>query len=93
MTAQQKKAAQMVFEGMKVSQIASELGVHRTTVWRWFQRKEVRQYYERLSERELRKICKRVHDQHMKLMNSDDPVEANAEANKVLNMYWEFIFP
>lgn len=91
MTSQQKKAVQMYFDGMSVPQIASELGFHRTTVWRWFQRPAVQQYYERLSEREIRKICKRVHDQHMKLMNSDDPIEANAEANKVLDRYLPFI--
>ena len=91
MTAQQKKAAQMVFEGMKVSQIASELGFHRTTIWRWFQRPAVRQYYKRLSEREFRRICKQEYDKHMKLINSDDPIEANAEANKVLDRYLPFI--
>ena len=89
-TSQQKKAAQMYFNSMSVHEIASELGVHRTTIWRWFQRPAVRQYYKRLSEREFRKICQRIYDRHMKLLNSDDPIKVNAEANIILDRYLPF---
>ena len=91
-TSQQKKAVQMYFNSMSVPQIASELGVHRTTVWRWFQRPAVRQYYERLSDREFRKILQREFDKSMSVIDSDDPIKANAEANRVLDMYLPYVW-
>ena len=90
MTSKQKKAAYMYFNGKRMHEIASELGVHRTTVWRWFQRPNVQQYYARISESECRKILKRKLEKSQ--LYSDDPVKVNAEANRVLDMYLPFVW-
>jgi IS30 family transposase len=39
------QAAEMLAEGMTVTQIADELGVHRVQIWRWLQRSEVAEHF------------------------------------------------
>lgn len=46
----QKQAAQMYFDAYKIGDIATTVGVHRCTIWRWFQRKDF--------QKELRRIEK-----------------------------------
>jgi len=42
LTDQQRQAVQLMFDGEKVIDIAAAVGVHRCTIWRWYQRKDFR---------------------------------------------------
>ena len=62
MTEQQKKALDMLWNGAKVQDTASALGVHRCTIWRWEKQKDFQREWKRrykAAEAEMRKAAKR----------------------------------
>ena len=56
----QKKAAFLLFNGMKVQNAAAVLGVHRCTVWRWTHSKEFRKEWNRLARMQRAKNKREV---------------------------------
>ena len=48
MTDQQKLVVQLIFDGVKINDIASRMGVHRSTIWRWSRRPDFKKEYNRL---------------------------------------------
>ena len=59
LTDQQKKAAAMYHDAYRTREIAEELGVHRTTVWRWTQLRGFWREYKRIEYNEQRRIMRR----------------------------------
>ena len=89
--------------GYQIQEVASILGVHRTTVWRWFQHKEMQKYYDRYEAKQIRKQFREIGRETRKEMeelqrklDSSNPWEVNAAANAILNRYgkafWEWLF-
>lgn len=58
LTDQQKQAVQMLFDGMKVQDVAAALGVNRCTVWRWSRKKEFAREWHRVQKAFIRKLRK-----------------------------------
>ena len=54
LTEKQKQAVQMIFDGMKIQDIAAALGVHRCTIWRWRRKKEFDREGKRLMREYIR---------------------------------------
>ena len=54
LTEQQKRAAYLFFDAHGVGEIASLLGVHRTTVWRWYQRSDFQREIQKITDNWLR---------------------------------------
>ena len=54
LTDQQKAAARLFFEAYKPGQIASILGIHRSTVWRWRNRPDFDRELRRITDKWLR---------------------------------------
>ena len=50
-----RQAAQLMFEGEKMGQISALLGVHRTTLWRWYHRPDFQREVTRITEQWLRR--------------------------------------
>lgn len=63
---QMRQAVQMMFDGARIGRIAAEIGVHRTTIWRWYNRKDFRREYDRLQRQFVhdmrRKIKKEIRE-------------------------------
>ena len=51
LTDQQKQAAQLFFDGLKPGQIAEQIGVHRSTIWRWRNRPDFRREIDRITDK------------------------------------------
>ena len=51
---QMRQAARLWYEGLKLGQIAAEIGIHRTTLWRWAQRADFQREINRISDRDCR---------------------------------------
>ena len=54
LTEKQKQAVQMIFDGMRIQDIAAALGVHRCTIWRWSRKKEFSRESKRLMKEYIR---------------------------------------
>ena len=54
LTEAQKKAAQMMFDAYPVGKIAEELGINRTTVWRWRKQPAFQRELDRILNRFLK---------------------------------------
>ena len=54
LTEAQKRAAQMMFDAQPIGKIAEELGVCRTTVWRWRKRPAFQRELDRILNRFLK---------------------------------------
>ena len=63
LTDQQLQAAQFMFEGHRIGQIAAEIGVHRTTIWRWCQRHDFQREISRIHNRYVREKRKEIRRQ------------------------------
>ena len=63
LTDQQLQAAQYMFEGHRIGQIAAEIGVHRTTIWRWYNRRNFQQELHRINQQYLRDTRRRIKKQ------------------------------
>lgn len=59
LTDQQKMAVQMVYDYEPVKDIAAALGVHRTTIWRWQQRREFWHEWHRIDRNNRRRFERR----------------------------------
>ena len=84
----------LVDGGYLLQDVASILGVHRTTVWRWFQHSEMRKYFDRYYEKQMRDVireAKKQEEARMKeirvRLDSANPWEAYAAAVAVLDRY------
>lgn len=80
--------------GYKIQEVANILGVHRTTIWRWFQHNEMQRYYWRYEEKKIRKEYREIEKEAIaeaeelsKKLDSPNPWEANAAANLILHKY------
>ena len=58
-TEQQKTAVRMLYDGDPVQDVASALGVHRTTIWRWKRKRQYRKEWNRINRNEQRR-CERI---------------------------------
>ena len=82
----QKQAVRMLFEGERVGDIAAAVGVHRSTLWRWFRRPEMQRYAQGYYARRTRQLLG-SHARHGLLdqLDSPDSWEALAAAERVLD--------
>ena len=96
----QVAAVKMMVDGdYAIQDIAAILGVHRTTVWRWFQHKEMQKYYDRYEAKKCKEALrqwrqaarradqKEARDLERKL-SSRNPWEANAAAVKIMDAFF-----
>ena len=82
----QKKAVRLLWKGHKVKEIARMLGVHRTTLWRWFQHPEVVAYAQRYFDRETRRILSKPYEFETAL-DSSDAQTAQRAALHVMDLF------
>lgn len=54
LTDQQKEAARLIFETGKVGETAAAVGVHRTTLWRWWKRRDFQREIDRVHDKWVR---------------------------------------
>ena len=59
LTEKQKQAVAMVYDDERITDIAASLGVHRTTIWRWQQKREFRKEWLRIDRNWRRKLVRR----------------------------------
>ena len=81
-----------------VQEVAAILGVHRTTVWRWFQHKEMRRYYERYADKQVnaelrkaRRAAQKEAERLGKLLDSNNPTEAYGAAIKIIDSMGDWL--
>jgi len=63
LTDRQKQAARMIFEGVKIGDIAAALGVNRSTIWRWENRKDFQREMDRVHDKWLREYRREINRQ------------------------------
>lgn len=86
MGSRQKQAVRLLFEGERVGDIAA-VGVHRSTLWRWFRRPEMQRYAQGYYARRTRQLLGSYARRGMiDPLDSADPREALAAAERVLDM-------
>ena len=82
----QKQAVRMLFEGERVGDIAAAVGVHRSTLWRWFRRPEMQRYAKGDFARRTRQLLGRQAQRGLlDRLDSPDSWEALAAAERVLD--------
>lgn len=59
LTDQQKEAARILFECGKIGETAAAVGVHRTTIWRWYKRQDFQREIQRAHDRWLSETRRR----------------------------------
>ena len=59
LTEQQKQAARLLWEGERVGDIAKAVGVHRSTVWRWEQKRGFWREFKRIDRNWARRFAYR----------------------------------
>lgn len=59
LTEQQKQAARLLWEGERIGDIAQAIGVHRSTVWRWEQKRGFWREYKRIDRNWARRYAYR----------------------------------
>lgn len=65
LTDQQKRAAQLMFDGHPIGEVAAILGVHRSTIWRWRNRKDFQREFSRINDQYVREKRKQwLRDYH-----------------------------
>ena len=81
LTAAQKKACEMLYYCRRVSDVASTVGVHRSTIWRWRQlssfRKEWRRIDHNADRRFKRRMAKKRAEQDAYWTLQEDEAEKN----------------
>ncbi|MCR4886113.1 MAG: helix-turn-helix domain-containing protein [Clostridiales bacterium] len=94
---QQAAVTMLVDGGYRLQEVAYALGVHRTTVWRWFRHTEMQKYFNRYQEKQFRKIARVMRNEEearlKKLtakLDSDNPWLANAAAIAILDRYGDW---
>ena len=63
LTDQQRQAAQLIFDGHRIGHIAAQIGVHRTTIWRWYKRKDFQKEIDRIHDRFIKDTRRRIKKQ------------------------------
>ena len=92
LTKKQKRSAQLLWEGYRVWQIASLLQVNRSTVWRWYQRQDLRQYAESLFRQNDEELAEQLAEEKFRIINGSDKKKANEMANRLLDRYLPYVF-
>lgn len=92
LTKKQKRSAQLLWEGYRVGQIASLLQVNRATVWRWYQRQDLRQYAESLFRQNNEELAEQLAEEKFRIINGSDKKKANEMANRLLDRYLPYVF-
>lgn len=90
----QKKAAKLFAEGKKTREVAALVGVHRTTLWRWWQHEEMWECSEKVWDARKRKIlasCRFVEPLAAEL-EDPDPFKAQAAACRILDKYGPYLY-
>ena len=66
LTEQQKQAAKALFETGRIGDTASAVGVHRSTIWRWYKRsdfqRELNRVHDKWQRDYRRKMLKKIHN-------------------------------
>ena len=60
LTDQQKEAARLIFETGRIGATAAAVGVHRTTIWRWYKRKDFQREIDRAHDKWQREYRREV---------------------------------
>lgn len=96
LTEKQKQTAHLLYLGHSINQISAEIGVHRTTIWRWYKNPELIKYGQRYFQTQNNKIRRRNRkSRYQKQIERDlagtDEMIANETANRVMDMAtWAF---
>lgn len=80
-----KRAVKLRWEGYKTYEIASMLGIHRVTLWRWWQRADVQEYALRYWQRQSARILEAGRNRYLDLLDSSDPLETQKAALEVID--------
>lgn len=93
MGSRQKQAVRMLFEGERVGDIAAAVGVHRSTLWRWFRRPEMQRYAQGYFARRTRQLLgSHARRRMIDPLDSPDPREALAAAERVLDALGDWLW-
>lgn len=92
-TEKQKQSVKLFWKGMKVHEVAEILGVHRTTLWRWYHRPEMVRYAKQYCNRARYKLHERMWKKCMAELDSPDPDVSYERALKVVDMYLRWVQP
>lgn len=88
----QKKAVKMLWNGYKVHEIAATLGVHRATLWRWWQHPDMRAYAEKYTTTQARRIINKAFGEELSArLESPDPWERNEAAGRILDIMTDWL--
>lgn len=88
----QKRAVKMLWNDYKVPEIAAELGVHRATLWRWWQHPEMQRYAEKYCTTQARRILSKSFGNRLCVrLDSTNPWERNAAAGRILDIMAEWL--
>lgn len=85
-TDQQKQAVKLFYQGMKVHEVAQAIGVHRTTLWRWYHRPEMIRYTERYFEQENKRLFSRCIRKLNAELDSKNPNKSYQAALKIIDL-------
>lgn len=89
----QKQAVRLLFEGERVGDIAATIGVHRSTLWRWFRRPEMQRYAQGYFARRTRQLLGRQAQRGLlDRLDSHNPWEALAAAERVLDALGDWLW-
>lgn len=80
-------AAKLLWQGKKVHEVAVILGVHRTTIWRWWQHPEMEKWARWYFATETGKYLTKVEEQTLSQLDDPDPLKAQRAAIRVLDAY------
>ena len=84
---QMQRAVRMAAEGSSTQQIADELGVHRSTVSRWFQREDMRTLRDSALLEVVRAMVPRAYAVLNEQLSNSNPWVAQNAARELIRLY------
>lgn len=82
----EKLAVKLLYNDKSIPEIAEILGVHRSTVWRWFQHQELVKYASWYFNTENGKYLAKARINWLSELDDPDPWKAQRAAVRVLDM-------
>ncbi len=87
-----ERAARLLFEGYRTSQVAWEIGVHRGTIWRWSKTEAFQQAYEQALT-SYKSICLDAYlERQEALLQDSNPFIARKAAAGIIKRLEKYIF-